>query len=308
MKRAIVLALLLLLLLSGCAAEEYSEADIFCMDTVMSLRIWGPEACLEQCREALYELQSTWSATLEDSLISRLNRGEGTDMTPEQQSLLQRVEALQEATGGAFDPKLGALCEVWGFYGQDYRVPSSQELAQAMELSRWDMGASIKGYAGDVLAQLLSKAGAERALLNMGGNVQTFGNKADGTPWRIAVQDPFGGSGYACLIDVTGTYAIVTSGDYQRYFEEDGVRYHHILDPETGCPAQSGLASVTVICENGLTADAYSTALFVMGLEEGSRFWRENGGFEAVFILKDGSIYATEGAAVSGCEYEVIRR
>lgn len=307
MKRILVL-LAAVLLLTGCARQEYLQEEIFCMDTVMSLKIWGTEASMDECREALYELQNTWSATREDSLASRLNRGEEAELTREQRALLESVEALSERTGGAFDPHLGALCEAWGFYGQSYRVPDSQQLTQAMAQSKWDMGASIKGYSGNVLAQILEQTGAERAVLNMGGNVQTYGEKEDGSPWLVAVQDPFGGSGYACLISVTGTCAVVTSGDYQRYFEENGVRYHHILDPETGYPADSGLASVTVICRDGLVADALSTALFVMGLEEGSRFWRESRDFEAVFILKDGTIYATEGAEVSGCEYEVIRR
>lgn len=309
MKRVTCLILTLALLLCGCGGSGYIEKDIFAMDTVMNLQIWGKdaEAGMNLVTEMLMDLEDRWSSTQGNSVIGRLNRGQEVVLTAEEAYLLERAEALSQRTGGAFDPKMRSVSLAWGFLNQAYTVPTDAQIAAALQESQWDLGAAVKGYAGQRAADLLGSLDIDRAILNLGGNIQTHGEKADGSPWQVGIQAPNGGD-YVGIVSVTGTASIVTSGDYQRYFEADGVRYHHIIDPETGYPADSGLSSVTVICRDGLTADALSTALFVMGLENGTEFWRESDDFEAVFVLSTGEVYATEGAALSGCEFEVIGR
>ncbi len=311
MKRMIGFFAALTLLLGGCApAEQHLSQTLFSMDTVMELQIWTDRGddVMNTCVQMLQNLEKTWSATDEDSLLSRRNAGAGdVTLDDEQMELLNRALELKNFTGGAFDPTIGAISQVWGFYDGQYRVPEDEEVLQAMFRSQWDLGAVMKGYAGDACVKLLEESGARCGLLNLGGNIQTYGTKPDGRPWNIGIQNPDGGESVAVL-SINGTMAVVTSGDYQRYFEIDGVKYHHIIDPKSGYPASSGLRSVTVICRDGMTADALSTALFVMGLHKGSNFWRNNEGFEVVFITTGGDIYATQGVAISGCEYEVISR
>ena len=303
MKRFVCIFLICILLV-GCAGGGRVQRQIWAMDTYMSLEIWGADAqsASEKLEDMLYTMEKDWSVTEPDSVIHNPKRA-----NEQQKTFLQEVENLSIRTGGCFDPYLGSLTQVWGFLTKQYRVPSPEEIALALQDKQLDLGGAVKGYAARQAVEILENARIDRALLNLGGNIQTYGNKADGSPWNIGIQNPDGGE-LAATIQVEGTWAVVTSGDYQRYFEHAGKRYHHIFDPATGYPAQTDLRSVTVICADGLTADVLSTALFAMGSEKAAAFWRSSDDFEAVLILADGSIQATQGAKLTDCKYEVIHR
>ena len=235
--------------------------------------------------------------------------------------------ALSHRTGGALDPTVYPLVCLWGFPAQAYRVPTDEEIAATLALvgpqhvrqsgtqvqlddgTQLDLGAVAKGYAGQRCADALEDQGVA-AILTLGGNVQTVGRKPDGTDWQVGIADPDAPETSLAVLQLRGTNSIVTSGGYQRYFTENGQRYHHILDPATGRPADSGLASVTIVAKDGLLADALSTALFVMGLDEAAAFWQESDDFEAVLIDAQGQGYVTSGLedAITGCDFTVIDR
>ena len=321
-------ALLTALLLTGCTTSAPQEAEFFAMDTLMSVKLWGGEAATSDISAEINRLEALLSATRETSVLSQLNAAGSAELSGDTASLLAQALALSERTGGTFDPTVYPLVEAWGFPSKEYRVPDRTELdtllscvgtkhvhfdGSAVTLdagTRLDLGGIAKGYAAQCCAELLKEKGVEAAILSLGGNVQTVGSKPDGSAWVVGIADPSAPSQAIAVLTFEGSMALVTSGAYQRYFEEDGVIYHHILDPQTGLPADSGLSSVTVLAEDGTLADGLSTALFVMGLEEGTRFWRESNDFEAVFLTSEGKILATEGADsfLSGCEYSVIER
>lgn len=320
--------LLTALLLTGCTTSAPQEAEFFAMDTLMSVKLWGGEAATSDVSGEINRLEALLSATRETSVLSQLNETGSAELSGDTASLLAQALALSERTGGAFDPTVYPLVEAWGFPTKEYRVPDRTELDSLLSCvgteylhfdgstvtldagTRLDLGGIAKGYAAQCCAELLNEKGVEAAILSLGGNVQTVGSKPDGSAWVVGIADPSDPSQAIAVLTFEGPMALVTSGAYQRYFEENGVIYHHILDPQTGLPADSGLLSVTVLAEDGTLADGLSTALFVMGLEEGTRFWGESNDFEAVFLTSEGKILATEGAApfLSGCEYSVIER
>jgi thiamine biosynthesis lipoprotein len=157
--------------------------------------------------------------------------------------------------------------------------------------------------------EIFTQDGVTSGIISLGGNVQTLGKKIDGSDWKVAIQNPDDETyiGGLAISDM----AVITSGGYQRYFEQDGVIYHHIINPKTGYPAESGVKSVSIVSDNGTLADGLSTALFVMGLDEGIKYWSEHDGIDIVFVTDDNSIYITEGIAdvfESKYNYSVIKK
>ena len=350
MKRKLTALLLTLALLPTLAAcgEEGAAGEtrtVYAMDTVMNLTVYGEKAAsaLENAEKELHTLdESVLSRTAEGSELFALNAANGEtvsyaadDPLPQ---LIETALAISEATGGAFDPTLAPVLDAWGFTKDTRRVPPAEELAALLahtgrgkvalektaegesvtllDGAQLDLGGIAKGYAADLLRAQLEKEGVASAALDLGGDVFVMGKKSDGSDWRIAVKDPGDTESYLGIVAASDAF-IVTSGVYERYFEENGVRYHHILDPRTGCPAESGLVSVTVVCKNGAWADALSTACFVLGTDGALALHDElaaqGNGFELILVTDDGRVLYTGGLAAaftpneeSGYTYESL--
>lgn len=310
--------------LTGCGGEKEvssQSSQVFAMDTVMLLTVYGDQAQqgLDQAEQAIQKLEKLWSATDENSEIWALNHSGGNwvELSEDTREILSRGLELCALTDGALDLTAYSAVQAWGFPTGAYRVPDEAELEQLvgtidytqLELDEQtgqarlpggmslDLGAVAKGRLGEVLSQDLKEMGVTSALLELGGNIQTVGTKPDGSRWRVGIQDPNSQEGgYLAIVEVADQ-AVVTSGDYQRYFEQDGQTYCHIMDPATAAPADSGVDSVSIVGSDGTVCDALSTALFVMGEEKGSQFWKDHPelDFEAIFVSQDGTIAVTEG-------------
>ena len=312
-------ALLFAPALSGCGRTDLeamkAQNSFFAMNTYMTFTAYGEEAeeAIADAEERVEELEALWSVTDEESEIYRANHsgGEPVRLSEETAQMVSFSLEMAEKTDGALDPAIYPVLEAWGFTTDTKRVPPQEEIdallehvdyekitlegdlltvPEGMEL---DFGAVGKGYAGDFAAETIRTHGIGSAILSLGGNIQAVGSRPDGTDWRIGLRSPWE-DGTLGVLRVSDC-AVVTSGGYENYFEdEEGNVYWHILDPATGYPADSGLASVTIVCPQGRMGDALSTALFVMGPQKAEEYWRENEGFEMILVTQEGELLITE--------------
>ena len=298
--------------------NEPVTIELFAMDTYMTLTAYGNHAkeALDKAAESIKRIDELLSTGNPDSEIAMLNRDKKRTVSLETYNLICRSKEFYEETEGIFDISVYPIMQAWGFTDENYRVPSGEELKSLLTHVHADMihcsdggkivtledpdmeidlGGIAKGYASDIVTNILRDQGVEHAVINLGGNVKTLGSKPDGSEWRVGIADPSNDSSYVGGV-LMKDKAAITSGGYQRYFEEDGKTYIHIIDLSTGDPARTGLGSVTIIAEDGTMADAMSTSLFIMGREKAAEYWREHADFfDVVFIEDDGSVWITEG-------------
>lgn len=299
-----------------CSCSNESRSEFFAMDTIMNITAYGKnaDAAAAAAKSEILRIDSELDRKNKTSKVYKLNEAGYSD-DKELYELLSKAVDICAETNGGLDITTEPLSEIWGFYDSNYRIPSLEETETAKKYTdyrfiklsggkisltnsaRIDLGAVAKGYSADRAAEKLRENGISSAILSLGGNVRAVGKKTDGSDWRVGIQDPDDTNKSIALLDINDK-SVVTSGSYQRYFEKDGKIYHHIMDPKTGRPAESGLSSVTVICSDGTRADALSTAFFVMGLERSEEYLKNNNDIKAVFISNDGTLFYSKNLKI----------
>lgn len=313
-------------ILTACNSNTNQVTDDqgFAMGTVISQKVYGAngQAAIDETMKRIKDLEGQLTFYSQEGDVYNLNKNAGkkkVELNPVTLKVINKAQKVAELSNGAFDITVGPVVKLSGIGTEQEHVPSTEELDKLLPLINYkdlyvegnsaglknagqmvDLGGIAKGYAGDEAIQIYKKNGIKSGFINLGGNVVTMGRKPDGNPWTVGIRNPrpqemIGEQELVGTITVTDK-AVVTAGDDQRFFMKDGQRFHHIIDPHTGYPAQSDLMSVTLVADSSFDADALDTAVFILGLEKGKELIRQyGGGIEAVFITTDKKIYLTEG-------------
>ncbi|MGI6112655.1 MAG: FAD:protein FMN transferase [Mahellales bacterium] len=309
------------LCLWGCRNQNGYQRSGFMLGTIVELTAYGPkaEAAVEAGMDRIKEIEQLMSVNIKESDISRINQNAGkgpVKIHKDTFNVIQRGLYYSKITNGAFDISILPLVRLWGIGTDQARVPDEQEISKVLPLVNYkniilypasleveltkegmalDLGGIAKGYAADEVGQVFRQRGIKNAIINLGGDILLMGGKPDDALWKVGIQNPFKPQGqYMAKVEVKDK-AVVTSGDYERYFEQRGIRYHHILDPVKGCPARSGVISVSIIAEHPMDADALSTAVFVLGPDKGMELIEGLENVEGIIIKNDRSVLFSSG-------------
>lgn len=321
-----IIILILILLITGCTVGNKNSDPIskteFLMDTVMTIRIFGKsdEKIIDSAFNRVREIEEKMSSTIESSEVSLINRSAGIEpvkVSEETYYVLKEAKRYAELSNGAYEPTVGPLVDLWDIKGEEMErdsLPSKVDIEDKKALVDFNklelldqnkvflkeknmkitLGGIVKGYAADEVKKVLLENGVNTAIIDLGGNVIAQGAKEDGNSWIIGIQNPFEITGKHIATVEVKDKSIVTSGYYERYFKYNDKIYHHILDRETGYPAENEIAGVSIISDKSIDGDALSTTLFVLGLEKGKELINSFDKIEAIFITKNREIYISK--------------
>jgi len=300
--------------------EPVSKTE-FALGTVVTIKIYDDttEEVFNEVFQKIREIENKMTINGEESEIIDINTKAGKEfvkVSDETFDVINRGKYFSQLSGGRFDISVGPLVKLWNIGTEYARVPTDEEINGKKRLVDYnnvilnedektvmlgeegmilDLGGIAKGYAADKVVEILKENNVKHAIINLGGNVFAYGNKPDGNPWKIGIQNPKSTRGeYIGTAEVVNK-TVVTSGIYERFIEENGKRYHHILDPETGYPVENNLAGVSIIADSSIDADSLSTSVFALGLEEGMSLIEKLDNVDAVFITIDSKVYITSG-------------
>ncbi|OON96714.1 MAG: thiamine biosynthesis protein ApbE [Epulopiscium sp. Nele67-Bin005] len=315
---------LLILILVGCdekVADTLTSKTEFLMGTIVTISVYEPsDKLFNDCFNALRELEQDLSLNIDNTLLNQINASSGVSPMQINDDLFTLIEKsihMSQLTDGNFDITIAPLVELWRIGYPDAKVPEQSEIEKVLQYINYeniilnsqdntlylseknmglDLGSVAKGYAADMLVQILTEDySIQSGLIDIGGNVIALGTKYDGTPWNVGIQDPFSDRGESVGVLKIADKSLVTSGIYERVLEENGKTYHHLLNPKTGYPFENDIAGVTIISESSTDGDALSTAVFSMGITNGLAFIESLNQIEAIFISSDYKIYLSSG-------------
>lgn len=308
--------ILLCLSITGCKkTTDPITKTSFKLNTVVTITIYDSSdvSLLDNALALCDTYENLFSRTRETSELYQINQGLKRELSPETEELLEIALSYNRLSNGLFDPSIGPVSSLWDFHAEDPTVPEDALIQAALPLVNaknlhlsnhtitmdtgmmLDLGAISKGYIADRIKEYLIEQGVKSAVIDLGGNVLCIGSRPDGTPFQIGIRQPFQDINMAATVLSITDQSVVTSGIYERCFEENGVLYHHLLDPATGYPCDNELASVTILSDHSVDGDALSTSCFLMGMEQGMELIDSLPDVYAIFITREGELTYSEG-------------
>ena len=317
----IIVFILIFIFTTGKFERPEVVKSSYALGTIINLKVLGSkgEKAIEEAIEKLNYIDDKMSVFKEESEISKITCKAGVNLevvSKDTYFVVKKAVEYSKILEGTSDPTIRPLVKLWSIGTKEESIPEKSQIEETLKLVNYkdvildendhsimlkhkkqalDVGGIAKGFAADEVRDIFYKHKIKSALIDLGGNIFALGNKDDGTPWKVGIQNPFKPRGeYIGILSVKNK-SVVTSGNYEKYFIKDGERFHHIIDPKTGYPSQSKIISATIISDNSIDGDGLSTGVYILGIDKALKIIEAIEGIDAIFITEDKKVYKTSG-------------